>query len=458
MYLSSTSLQIILLILTVTISKLECAPQEIKLDLKANTKLDNVLESSSSTVDNPAVNENITTYNENETRNDETVRKYPDEPVQKDCEHDELNGDERTASEEDDIISVDNPSLLNSSPPTLQDIEVEEALRNERDLRQALAAEQQLIAMARSTDDMCNNNMNSNNINCNRCDPNINKLKCYNDTAVALCTPSGYKRLIRCTGATPVCHPTLNVCSTRRLVDRDIINSESSLTNSMIKCPEYNAYYPDMNSCKKFYYCANGKPYKYKCATNEVYNPLTRSCALQTLTTPCRRFSCEGNQGRYAIYPGDASVYVLCSNNRPIEMFHCPEGQAMQIRSQQCETECTREGLIPDYTSCRHYYECTARLPIAVNRYKITRRTCPPNMVFSPIVQYCVPQEQYQDCDSKKKKPLMMLEPPMTTVRTYETPTTTGASITTSYTTVTVGDPLFTTELQTEIPTTQYIY
>uniref|UniRef100_R4FJB4 Putative chitin binding peritrophin-a domain protein n=1 Tax=Rhodnius prolixus TaxID=13249 RepID=R4FJB4_RHOPR len=267
----------------------------------------------------------------------------------------------------------------------------EEALRNERDLRQALDTEQQLLQLANtSSNELCKDN-------CQTCNPNgNNKLRCHNESTIALCTSSGTEKLIRCSGLTPICHPKLNVCSSRYLINSDISSVDKQEPN--FSCPSHNAYYPDVESCRKFYYCANGKPYQYKCEYNEVYNPLTRACALQSTTVPCRRFHCSGKNGRYTIYPGDPSVYALCSNNNAVEMFHCPFGQVMLETNQQCQTHCSREGLIKDYSSCSHYYECTRRLPGLFNSYKITRRSCPPNTVFDAVAAHCVPQEQYPQC------------------------------------------------------------
>ncbi|XP_014241402.1 uncharacterized protein LOC106662107 [Cimex lectularius] len=208
------------------------------------------------------------------------------------------------------------------------------------------------------------------------------RVKCYNETAVSLCTTGG-QRIIPCQGLTPKCNPVLNVCVSGRVV----------LRAAEFTCPAQDGYYPDLMSCRKYYFCAKGKAKEYNCDVTDVYDPKTRSC-VRHLGNQCYRFQCIGKQGRFTPYPGEPNIYAICSGNQPVELFRCPDGLGMNEREQNCKPLCEKEGLIKDQTSCQKYHECTRLL----TGFRVRDGECPAGSWFNPTFGQCRMLEDEKDC------------------------------------------------------------
>lgn len=196
------------------------------------------------------------------------------------------------------------------------------------------------------------------------------------------------------------------------------------LTNSYV-CPNKNpnschskldGYYKDEHAgCRAYFYCSQGRKYRYLCKENELFNGSV--CVQRQNGETCQNMdACFGKTDGY-YYDLDTRcrkyffclkqevvTTLTCQNNKVFngqkcvqpdeQYFQCPnagdEAASQQINCvprRLCNKQCTGNGFYADIDSgCVHYHFC-------IGDSKSDVLTCNDGFIFNGEI--CVPQEQY---------------------------------------------------------------
>jgi len=141
------------------------------------------------------------------------------------------------------------------------------------------------------------------------------------------------------------------------------------------QCQRANGYFnhEDVNNCKNYYVCVHGKPIKYTCAGDLVFDegrgtcvgredvsPIGRKCVGEPKVQQIDGVTCKpalAPNGQPYAHPSFASYdscqdYVVCYFGTTPTKLGCAEGQVFDEEKRKCVTP--EEGPL----SCRCWYSC----------------------------------------------------------------------------------------------------
>ncbi|KAF6213060.1 hypothetical protein GE061_010774 [Apolygus lucorum] len=164
---------------------------------------------------------------------------------------------------------------------------------------------------------------------------------CASCSTLSMCTSVNSTAIVvACSRPTPYCHA--GSCSAFPG------SKECSKNFTSFACPDQDGTYPDGLSCNKYHICLNGTAYNYTCAVNNsVYSPGTSSCVRQTSLRGCHKPICR-NSVTFAVYPGDHTLFFLCTNLKPTLVLRCAKGFRFDQGLERCVINCVEEGRVVD--------------------------------------------------------------------------------------------------------------
>ncbi|KAG8229755.1 hypothetical protein J437_LFUL007053 [Ladona fulva] len=156
-------------------------------------------------------------------------------------------------------------------------------------------------------------------------------------------------------------------------------DSTASCTNKIpSSCPADftcmdSGYYPDPSDCTKYYICYPSDNIflasAQYCAANQVYSTSKKICVPKIKLSDCHTVKCPAGVVQHAVFPGDASYYVICRDGKPEYVT------------------CKSAGRMPDPDHCNQYYECTAGW--LGSKFTLTSHSCPPGLGFNKATLLC---------------------------------------------------------------------
>ena len=198
-----------------------------------------------------------------------------------------------------------------------------------------------------------------------------------------------------------------------------IFDGENCVNSSAYVCPVYNAnscelksdgYYKDeMAGCRGYFYCAQGRKYRYLCAENEVFNGT--ACMQRETGQVCQDMNVcvDKSDGYYFDIQSNCRKYFYCLNHEivttlscrgskifngqkcvPADMFKCPienmNADYDCIPREKFEDKCSKSGFQADIDSgCVKYHFCIGD--------SINELFCKDGTVFNGEI--CVPKSLY---------------------------------------------------------------
>lgn len=149
----------------------------------------------------------------------------------------------------------------------------------------------------------------------------------------------------------------------------------------------------DYTDCSRYYSCLNGVGLSITCPDGRWFHPDPAGC-YEAESVPCLRCPSEGviNVG----VSGSCTDFTLCINGNEIPQS-CGAGLRFDPIDGRCNLRelvpctydrCPATGsvLVPDETSCSHYFVC-------VNGEQLARRECAPSLRFDPVRLSCAREE-----------------------------------------------------------------
>ncbi|KAE8747954.1 hypothetical protein FOCC_FOCC005344 [Frankliniella occidentalis] len=208
---------------------------------------------------------------------------------------------------------------------------------------------------------------------------------------------------------TSSCPDSAPFCKDGQCIKEDTAGCNLPPVSSDFRCyPGFDGYYPSPNDCAKYYVCSNSVAYVYNCQQDHIYSQARGMCVRKdTDPEACFTFPCTPGEVSYHLYRPDQAIYGVCTD-MGVSVSRCPTANYRidpENPFSPCTAYCSKQGRIPDIDDPRKYYDCNL-VPLNRRTPDCTRcsapgtltdpvpQYCPPNTVFSALLQRCVEPNQ----------------------------------------------------------------
>ncbi|XP_034234000.1 probable endochitinase [Thrips palmi] len=179
---------------------------------------------------------------------------------------------------------------------------------------------------------------------------------------------------LACPAATPYCSGGACVASIQARGNNSMISrciQDSGCSAPPAADPAFtctgNGYFPSPSDCAKYYLCADGLAYEYDCSAypGTVYSHEKALC-VPSAEAVCAPAVCNSSTLLvYQRWPGGASVFFLCVDERPEHAYVADCGADSAISPDGvCSLACLREGRLPDASRPQGYFDILGNLGI----------------------------------------------------------------------------------------------